>query len=84
MLRGKILFSSLLLVFATSVFAGDVSECKSTSSISFGHSLRVSICPAGDFKFIRDGAGTGIDYIRVIVNNSDFAYIGEHYQHECF
>jgi hypothetical protein len=69
MFKGKVLLFSLLLVFATSAFAGDVDDCQSDCYLSTSP-LRVSICPAGDFEFIRDGAGTGTDYIRVIVRNS--------------
>jgi hypothetical protein len=68
MFKGKVLLFSLLLVFATSAYAGDVDECRSEWGISC--SLRVSICPQGDFEFIRDGCGTGTDYIWVIVRDS--------------
>ncbi len=62
MFKGKVLLFSLLLVFATSLHAGDVDPCLS----EFGAScvgMRVSICPAGDFEFIYDGCGNGNDYI---------------------
>ncbi len=68
MFKGKVLLFSLLLVFATSVYAGDVDECRSEWGISCD--LRVSICPQGDFEFIYDGCGTGTDYIWVIVRDS--------------
>jgi hypothetical protein len=75
MLKGKILLFSLLLVFATSAFAGDVDNCQSTCYLSTSP-LRVSICPAGDFEFIREGAGGISDYIRVIVRNASGVGIG--------
>ncbi|HSG28306.1 MAG TPA: hypothetical protein VLA34_07480 [Candidatus Krumholzibacterium sp.] len=61
MFKGKVILFSLLLVFATSVTAGDVDPCESEFGASCA--LRVSICPAGDFEFIYDGCGTGADYI---------------------
>ena len=65
MFKGKVLLFSLLLVFATSLHAGDVDECESSAGTSC--SLRVSICPAGDFEFIRNGCGGDADYIWVVV-----------------
>lgn len=61
MFKGKVILFSLLLVFATSVTAGDVDPCESEFGASCA--LRVSICPAGDFEFIYDGCGTGADFI---------------------
>jgi hypothetical protein len=68
MFKGKVLLFSLLLVFATSAFAGDVDDCQSECSLSSAP-LRVTICPAGDAEFIYDGGGTGTDYIEVIVRD---------------
>ena len=62
MFKGKVLLFSLLLVFATSLHAGDVDPCESDFGISCTE-MRVSICPAGDFENIYDGCGTGSDYI---------------------
>lgn len=61
MFKGKVILFSLLLVFATSLYAGDVDPCQSEFGASC--SLRLSICPAGDFEFIYDGCGTGNDYL---------------------
>ena len=69
MFKGKVLLFSLLLVFATSVYAGDVDPCQSEFGVSCV-GMRVSICPAGDFEFIYDGCGTGADYIEVWVRDS--------------
>ena len=68
MFKGKVLLFSLLLVFATSLSAGDVDECESEAGTSC--SLRVSICPAGDFEFIRNGCGGDADYIWVEVKDA--------------
>ena len=68
MFKGKVLLFSLLLVFATAAFAGDVDNCRSDWGVSCV-GMRVSICPQGDFEFIRDGCGTGTDYIWVDVRD---------------
>ena len=68
MFKGKVLLFSLLLVFATSLSAGDVDECESDAGTSCA--LRVSICPAGDFEFIRNGCGGDADYIWVEVKDA--------------
>lgn len=68
MFKGKVLLFSLLLVFATSLYAGDVDECESEAGTTC--SLRVSICPAGDFEFIRNGCGGDADYIWVEVKDA--------------
>ncbi len=68
MFKGKVLLFSLLLVFATSAFAGDVDNCRSDWGVSCP-TMRVCICPQGDFEFIRDGCKTGTDYIWVDVND---------------
>jgi hypothetical protein len=67
MFKGKVLLFSLLLVFATSVHAGDVNECESEAGTSCA--LRVCICPSGDFELIRNGCGGDNDYIWVIVRD---------------
>jgi hypothetical protein len=68
MFKGKVLLFSLLLVFATSLYAGDVDECESDAGTSCA--LRVSVCPAGDFEFIRNGCGGDADYIWVEVKDA--------------
>ncbi len=68
MFKGKVLLFSLLLVFATSLHAGDVDVCTSDAGTSCA--LRVSICPAGDFEFIRTGCGGDADYIWVEVKDA--------------
>ena len=70
MFKGKVLLFSLLIVFATSVYAGEVDDCLSSaaiSDISCVDTLEFSICPAGDFEFIRDACGGDADYIWVEV-----------------
>jgi hypothetical protein len=66
MVKGIILLFSLLAVFAASAFANGWDDCLSECYLS-SSPMRVSICPAGDFEFIREGAGGDSDYIRVIV-----------------
>ena len=68
MFKGKVLLFSLVLVFATSLFAGEVDECLSDAGVSCTGMI-VNVCPAGDFEFIREGCtGTGgTDYIWVEV-----------------
>ena len=55
MFKGKVLLFSLVLLFATSVYAGDVDECESECWIT-PNPIRVAVCPLGDFEFIRDTA----------------------------
>jgi len=66
MFKGKVLLFSLLLVFATSLYAGEVDECLSSAGVSCTGMI-VSICPAGDFEFIREGCGGDADYVWVEV-----------------
>jgi hypothetical protein len=72
MFKGKVLLFSLLLVFATTAYAGDVDECLSDWGWSDIECTvpRIAICPQGDFEFIRDGCGPGNDYIWVQVLDS--------------
>jgi len=63
MFKGKVVAFALMLVFATSAFAGDVDDCKSNAGISCSR-MKVNICPFGDFEFIRDGClPAGAQYI---------------------
>jgi len=66
MFKGKVLLFSLVLLFATSLYAGEVDECLSSAGVSCT-GMTVSICPAGDFEFIREGCGGDADYIWVEV-----------------
>jgi hypothetical protein len=68
MFKGKVLLFSLLLVFATSLHAGDVDGVKSEAGTTC--TLRVAICPAGDFQEIRTGCGGVADYIWVEVKDA--------------
>jgi len=62
MFKGKVVVFALILAFATSVYAGDVDDCKSNAGISCTQ-MKLSICPAGDFEFIRTACGSTADYI---------------------
>ena len=70
MFKGKVLLFSLLIVFATSVYAGEIDDCLSNAGISCVDSLEFSICPQGDGHFIREGCGGDADYIWVEMLNS--------------
>jgi hypothetical protein len=69
MFKGKVLLFSLVLVFATSLYAGDVDECLSDAGVSCV-GMQVSICPAGDFEFIREGCGGCCDYIWICAKDA--------------
>ena len=69
MFKGKVFLFSLLLVFATSLYAGEVDPCESDCSVSCV-GMRVSMCPANDFEFIREGCGGDADYIQVDVRDN--------------
>lgn len=72
MFKGKVLLFSLLLVFATTAYAGDVDECLSDWGWGEVNCVvpRIAICPQGDFEFIREGCGYDNDYIWVQVKDS--------------
>jgi len=66
MFKGKVVAFALMLAIATSVYAGDVSDCRSTATVVGCTLMKMSICPAGDFEYFRDACGTGITaYIEV-------------------
>ena len=67
-----------LLVIAARSLGGDWEGCLSNWGVSCP-GMRIPICPAGDFKSIRDCCGYGSGYIwgEII----DFAYFAEHYGH---
>jgi hypothetical protein len=60
MFKGKVVAFALMLVLATSVYAGDVDDCRSTAGIFGCATMKLTICPAGDFEFVRDACGAGI------------------------
>lgn len=62
MFKGKVVAFALILMFATSAFAGDVDDCKSNAGVSCT-GMKVTICPAGDFELIREACGGAADYI---------------------
>jgi hypothetical protein len=63
MFKGKVVAFALMLVIATSVYAGDVDDCQSNAGISCTR-MKVNICPFGDFEFLRDAcAPAGAQYI---------------------
>lgn len=62
MFKGKVVVFALMLAFATSVYAGDVDDCKSNAGISCTL-MQLSICPAGDFESFRTACGGTADYV---------------------
>jgi hypothetical protein len=66
MFKGKVLLFALLLVFATSLYAGEVDDCNSTVSLVGCTSAALNICPAADFDAIRDKCGSGSGYIAIV------------------
>jgi len=74
MIKGKVLLFALLLVFATSVSAGEVHDCLSTVSLS-ASPLHVLICPAGDFQDMGDDCGGYIMITAKDASNVGVAHI---------
>jgi hypothetical protein len=71
MFKGKVVAFALMLVIATSIYAGDVDDCRSTAGITGCAQMKLTVCPAGDFEFIRDACGAGITaYIWVTARNA--------------
>ncbi|MFA4947026.1 MAG: hypothetical protein WC674_00765 [Candidatus Krumholzibacteriia bacterium] len=76
MFKGKVVAFALMLVFATSVYAGDVDDCRSTAGTDDGLGtlaavgLKITVCPAGDFEFIRNAAGGSTAYIWIIARDA--------------
>lgn len=72
MLKGKLLLFSVLLVFASAVFAGDVDDCESDCGLGGDcnpDTMKVTNCPAGDYEQIYRGCGGTGAYIWVLVKN---------------
>jgi len=69
MFKGKVVVFALMLMFATSVYAGDVNDCYSDAGLSCTL-MQISICPAGDFEFIRTACGGTADYIWITAMDS--------------
>jgi hypothetical protein len=69
MRRLNLLLFAVLVVFAGSAYAGEVDDCLSSAGVycSVDATMTVSICPAGDFEFIRQGCGGEDDYIWIEV-----------------
>jgi hypothetical protein len=68
MFKGKVLLFSLLLMFATSAYAGDVDDCLSECGTSC-EPMIIPTCPAGDFAPISEGCGGTEDYIWVVIKD---------------
>ncbi len=72
-MRALIVTTVLLLALPAAGFAGTQwDECSSEAFVSCA-GMRVSVCPRGDFEFIREGCGGEDDYIEVYIRD----YAGE-------
>jgi hypothetical protein len=69
MFKGKVLLFSLMLVLATSVYAGDIDDCESDAGVSCV-GMQVNICPQGDFEWIYAGCGGASDYIWIFARDA--------------
>lgn len=70
MFKGKVVAFALMLLVATSVYAGDVDPCTSLAGITCSH-MKVNICPFGDFQLIRDGCtGVGTQYMWITAKDA--------------
>jgi hypothetical protein len=58
----------LLLASAVAARAGDICPCENDLYVSCA-GMRISVCPAGDFEFIRNGCGADADYIEVYIRD---------------
>jgi type 1 fimbria pilin len=79
MFKEKVVALALMLMLATSVFAGDVDDCASDAGMMTWDgttmmgalaatpcpAMQITICPAADFEFIRTACGSTNDYIWV-------------------
>jgi len=74
MFKGKVVALALMLVFATSIYAGDVDDCNSTAGVTCS-GMKVSICPGGDFEYIRNGCKGVADYIWIVARDNSNAPI---------
>lgn len=76
MFKGKVVAFALMLVFATSVFAGDVDECKSTAGIYPCSKAQITICPQGDFEYFRTICGAPGSYVYIIALDASSNPVG--------
>lgn len=84
MFKGKVVAFALMLLFATSLYAGDVDDCLSNAGMLtwdgvVGHTptvcalMQITICPQGDFELISHGCGSNppaADWIWIQALNS--------------
>jgi len=70
MFKGKVVAFALMVLFATSVYAGDVDDCRSTAGISPCTTMMISICPAADFELWNQACGGNDAYVWVIARDS--------------
>jgi hypothetical protein len=75
MFKGKVVAFALMLVFATSIYAGNVDDCESDVGIVGCTTMTLDICPAGDFELISEacdlpGAPVEGAYLWIIARDS--------------
>lgn len=72
MVKGKVLLFSLLLIFATSLTAGEVDDCESEVYYANGCTqMYLLVCPAADFDRIDEACtDDSYDYIRVVAKDA--------------
>ena len=64
-MRVIVLLAIALIVLTSICYAGDMCECTDRAGVTC-LSMKVNVCPAGDFQLIRDGCtGVGTQYIWV-------------------
>ncbi len=63
-----IVAAAVLMILILPVAASGQFPCESTAAVSCS-GMRVSVCPRGDFEYIKDGCGTGNDYIEVYIRD---------------
>jgi hypothetical protein len=68
-MRALIATAVMVASILASIPAGaQIIGCDSEASVSCS-GMRVSICPRGDFEYIKDGCGNGTDYIEVFIRD---------------
>jgi hypothetical protein len=72
MVKGKVLLFSLLLIFATSLYAGEVNDCESEVYYENGCAqMYLLVCPAADFDRVDEACtDDSYDFIRVIAKDA--------------
>ncbi|MDD4856583.1 MAG: hypothetical protein PHD74_00600 [Candidatus Krumholzibacteria bacterium] len=70
MFKGKVVAFALMLVLATSIYAGTVDDCTSEAGISGCTTMQMAICPAGDFETFSEACGGTGAYVWIIARDA--------------